>query len=428
LVDKSMVQLTDAHAGRYRVLEPLREFGRAQLGQDARSTVSERHATWYLDLAERSGAALAGPHEAAAAARLDRDFDNLRSAFSWAVEHHDLERACKLVVALREYSFRSMRAEVIAWADDVIAISGFDESAFAPLVLGVAAYGRFVRGDLDGSIRYGELAIAASVRLGVGTSGLAERSLANSLFYRGDATAAQEWIDRMLDDARGGSTARLAHGLYMRSVAFTSVGNSQLGVEFAEEALLAARRCGSPTALAEASYALGLALESSNEATAAALLTQATEVAAGAGNRWIQAFALTEVLWLEARQGSPRTALAGYSDVIDLWFRGGDWANQWLSLRHVFGILVQLHDHRAAATLHGALTAVGAAYALPFEASDAEHIAELVEMLRNRLGAADFAGAVRRGASMSDSEIVDFIHERIAALTGDARKLGFLSN
>lgn len=146
--------------------------------------------------------------------------------------------------------------------------------------------------------------------------------------------------------------------------------------------------------------------------------SQAAEVAAGAGNRWIQAFALTEVLWLEARRGSPRTALAGFSDVIDLWFRGGDWANQWLSLRHVFGILVQLHDHRAAATLHGALTAVGAAYALPFEASDAEHITELVGMLRDRLGAADFAGVVRRGASMSDGEIVDFIHERIAALTG----------
>jgi predicted ATPase/DNA-binding SARP family transcriptional activator len=418
LVDKSMVQLTDALAGRYRVLQPLREFGRAQLGQDESHVVSERHATWCLDLAERSAAALAGPLEASASARLDLDFDNLRSAFSWTVEHRDLERSCRLVVALREYSFRSMRAEVITWADDVIAIPGFDESPRAPLVLAMAAYGRFVRGDLDSSIRYGDLAIAASVRLGVGTSGLAERSLGNSLFYQGDAAAAQQWINRMLVDARDGSPARLVHALYMRSVAYTSVGVPQRGAEYAEEALVLARRSGSPTALAQASYALGLAFESSDETAAAALLTQAAEVAAGAGNRWVQAFAMTEVLWLEARQGSPRTALAGFSDVIDLWFRGGDWANQWLSLRHVFGILVQLHDHRAAATLHGALTAVGAAYALPFEASDAERIAELVGMLRVHLGAADFASAVRHGASMRDSEIIDFIQERITALTG----------
>jgi predicted ATPase len=418
LVDKSMVQLTDADAGRYRVLQPLREFGRAQLGRDESHGVSERHATWCLDMAERSAAALAGPHEALASARLDLDFDNLRSAFSWTVEHRDLERSCRLVAALREYSFRSMRAEVITWADDVIAITGFDESPRAPLVLAMAAYGRFVRGDLDSSIRYGDLAIAASVRLGVGTSGLAERSLGNSLFYQGDAAAAQQWINRMLDDARDGSPARLVHALYMRSVAYTSVGVPQRGAEYAEEALVLARRSGSPTALAQASYALGLALESSNETAAAALLTQAAEVAAGAGNRWVQAFAMTEVLWLESRQGSPRTALAGFSDVIDLWFRGGDWANQWLSLRHVFGILVQLTDHRAAATLHGALAAVGAAYALPFEASDAEHIAELVGRLRVHLGAADFAGAVRHGASMRDSEIIDFIQERITALTG----------
>ena len=417
LVDKSMVQLTDTHAGRYRVLEPLREFGRSQLGDIEHAAVRERHAAWYLDLAERSGASLAGPDEATASARLDRDFDNLRSAFSWLVEHHDLEQACKLVVAMREYSFRSMHAEVIAWADDVISMPGFDESPQSPLVLGVAAYGRFVRGDLDSSIRYGELAIAASTKLGVGTSGLAERSLANSLFYRGEAAIAQQWIDRMVDDPRDGSPARLTHALYMRSVAFTSVGSPQLGVELAEEALTVARASGSPTALAEASYALGLALESSDEAAAAALLTQAADVAAGAGNRWIQAFALTEVLWLEARQGSPRTALARFFGVIDLWFRGGDWANQWLSLRHVFGILVQLDDHRAAATLHGALAAVGAAHALPLESSHAEHISELVGVLRERLGAAGFAGAVRHGASMSDGEIIDFIQDRITTLT-----------
>jgi hypothetical protein len=79
---------------------------------------------------------------------------------------------------------------------------------------------------------------------------------------------------------------------------------------------------------------------------------------------------------------------------------------------------VQLDDHRAAATLHGALTAVGAAYALPFEASDAEHIEHLVTTLRDRLGAAEFATAVRRGASMSDGEIIEFTQARIAALAG----------
>ena len=103
---------------------------------------------------------------------------------------------------------------------------------------------------------------------------------------------------------------------------------------------------------------------------------------------------------------------------MEIWYRGGDWANQWLSLRHVFGILVQLRAHLGAATLHGALTAAGAAYALPFEPSDAERITALVDDLRQRLGAAAFAAAVRRGATLNDSEIIDLVHEQIRALTG----------
>ena len=86
-----------------------------------------------------------------------------------------------------------------------------------------------------------------------------------------------------------------------------------------------------------------------------------------AGNRWVEAFALTEVLWLDARKGNPARALAGYASVIDTWYRGGDWANQWLSLRHVCGIFAQLGANRSAAVLYGSLAAAGAAAALPFE-------------------------------------------------------------
>jgi len=417
LVDKSMVQLTDASASRYRVLEPLREFGHAELRESERAALAERHSAWYLDLAERSARSLGRADESEAATRLDREFANLRAAFSCFVERGAVEKCARLVVALREYSFRSMRAEVTAWAEEVVTMPGFDHSLRAPLVLAVAAYGRYVRGDLDCSIEFGERAVEASQRLGVGSSGLAERSLGNSWFYRGEAEVAQQWIDRMLDDARTGSNARLTHALYMRSVAFTSVGDPVRGAAFADEALAAAHQCGSPTALAQALYALGLSLEGSDAAAAGEHLQRAAELATGAGNRWIQAFALTEVLWLEAREGSSRTALAGFADVIDIWFRGGDWANQWLSLRHVFGILVQLRDHRAAATLHGALAAIGAAYALPFEASDAEHIDELVVELRDEMRSADFATAVRRGASMTDGEIVEFVQDRIRVLT-----------
>jgi hypothetical protein len=225
----------------------------------------------------------------------------------------------------------------------------------------------------------------------------------------------------MLESARQGSAARLAHALYMMSVAHTSIGDSVRGASYAGEARAAAEASGSPTAIAQVAYAFGLALESTDPDEAARHLRLATDTAAAAGNRWVEAFALTEVLWLQARQGDPAGALAGYADVLDLWYRGGDWANQWLSMRHVFGILVQLQAYDAAAIVHGALVAAGAAYALPFEPADAERLTSLVDDVRQELGAASFAAAVRRGAAMRDAEILHFVQTEIGRLLGTTR-------
>jgi len=416
LVDKSMVQLVDEDLPRYRLLETLREFGRDRLSEAERHRVRARHAAWYLEVAERCAQSLAGPDEAAAIRMLDWDFDNLRAAHRWSIEHPDVDTALRLVSGLREYSFRCMHAEVASWADAAIALPDACKHRQYPVAVGVAAYGRFVRGDLEGAIELGEHAVAAACQLDVDSSGLAERALGNAWFYRGDYERGAEWTDRMIASARKGSSARLAHALYMRSVAFTTVGDNASGAQFAAAAGVAAAESGSPSARAQTLYALGLARKSTSPQEAGAELQQAADMARDAGNRWIQAFALTEVLSLEARQGRPREALARYVGVIDLWYRGGDWANQWLSLRHVFGILVQLRADLGAATLHGALAAAGSAYALPFEAADAQRIEILVDDLRQRLGAAAFASAVRRGSSLSEGEIIEFVRAQIRAL------------
>ena len=416
LVDKSMVQLLDGDVARYRLLETLREFGSDCLDATERDRVEARHARWYLDVVERSALALSGPEEADAVMSLDRDFDNLRAAHLWSLEHGDADVALRLVAGMREYAFRRMRAEITSWADAALTVPGAPDHGRYPLVVAIAGYGRFVRGDLEGAIARSDEARALEEQLGVTGSGLAERTLANAWFYRGDSERGTDWMERMLASARSGPAARLAHALYMRSVAYTSLGDNVKGAQLAGEARAAATASGSPTAHAQTLYALGLALESSNPGEALTHLQRAADVARDAGNRFMQAFALTEVLGLEARQGRPREALARYADVIELWYRGGDWANQWLTLRHVFGILVELRAYLGAATLHGALTAAGAAYALPFEPTDAERITALVEDLREHLGAGTFAAAVRRGAALSDGETIDFVREQIHAL------------
>ena len=268
------------------------------------------------------------------------------------------------------------------------------------------------------------LALEAIEGNGLSDSGLAERVLGNSHFYMERVEEALAWMDQMMDSARrADSKARIAHGLYMRSVAETSIGDGIRGAVLAGEAKAAADVVKSPTAHAQADYALGLALESTDPNEALSRLERASIVAAEAGNHWIEAFALTEVHWLRARRGEYLTALIGYADVVDTWYRGGDWANQWLSLRRILGILIDLGALEAAAVLHGSLTAVGASDALPFVPADAERLSENIAQLRSLLGPAAFADAVRRGASMKDGEIVSFVKQQIAVLTSEGPSL-----
>ena len=85
-------------------------------------------------------------------------------------------------------------------------------------------------------------------------------------------------------------------------------------------------------------------------------------------------------------------------------------------MRHVLGIFADLGAHRAAAVLHGALVAAGAAAALPFEPGDAERLNAEANRARDVLGAAEFAGAVRRGAAMSDADTVAYVRAEIDRL------------
>ncbi|MGI8755527.1 MAG: BTAD domain-containing putative transcriptional regulator [Acidimicrobiales bacterium] len=420
LVDKSMVVLVDSSSGRYRMLEPLREFGMDRLRERGTLAITEdRHLNCFLDVAERCASGLDSAEEATWSAELARDLDNFRAAHLTALRRGDADRALRLVASLREFAFRRVQYEVTSWASASMTLRGASDHPDLSTVIAMAGYGKFVHGDIDAAISLGHRALDAHGDAESSDSGLPERVLGNALFYLEQADEAQVWMDRMLQSARrSGSHARIAHALYMRSVAQTSIGDGIRGAVLAGEASAAAAAAGSPTAHAQASYALGVALERTDPNEALAHLERASAVAAEAGNRWIEAFALTEVHWLRAKQGQHLRALAGYAEVVELWYLGGDWANQWLSLRRVLGILIDLGAFEVAAVLHGALIAVGAAHALPFEPAAAERLSKNVEHLRSLLGPAAFADAVRQGASMKDGEIISYVREHIALLTG----------
>jgi hypothetical protein len=241
------------------------------------------------------------------------------------------------------------------------------------------------------------------------------RAIGNARFFQGRQNEGCALTDRMIQlTTELDSASLVAHAYYMRSVAETSIGNSESAAALAQLSAEAAQRSGSPTGHAQADYALGMSVEKKDPAAALRLLDRSVVHAESVGNRWIRAFALTESLWIRAHLGEPREALARYHDVVDTWFRGGDWANQWLSLRHVFAILESLEHDEAAATLYGALVAAGGMRALPVNPGTVDEVSRAVDRLAARLGAAEFAEAAEHGRRMRDEEVVRYA---LAAIT-----------
>ncbi|MEJ2871449.1 BTAD domain-containing putative transcriptional regulator [Actinomycetospora sp. OC33-EN08] len=423
LVDKSMVvsQLVDGETC-FRLLETLRSFARAQL--DARPHAAGEagrlaHARAHLDAAHVAADQLGGAEEADGMRTLDRAVDDLREAFEAGIALGQLDLALDLVTCAREFAFRAIRYEVCRWAESLVALPAATTRPLFPLVLGVVAYGRFVRGDLAAAVEAGRAAVRYADRAGVSTGGLAERALGNALFYRGETDAAVVAMDRMTVIAqRSADDGLIAHASYMRSVAATSVGDVEGARRFAALARAAARGCAAPTARAQADCATGLCVRREDPDRALGLLHDSAGNAASVGNRWLRAFARTEELALRAARGDVDTALWGYSDVVGTWFRGGDWANLWLSLRHVSAIFAVIGEERTSATLHGAIHAAGAATALPFEPGDADRITATAESVRVRLGEDEYGRAVATGRGMRDEDVVRMTLERLAALTG----------
>jgi predicted ATPase/DNA-binding CsgD family transcriptional regulator len=108
LVDKSLVQFdhTAAGAGRYRLLETVRQYAVGQLDMlrpAAASAARAAHRDYYLALAEAAAPQLRGADQAAWLDRLDAELGNLRAAIAFSVTEADPEPGLRLAASLRGY-------------------------------------------------------------------------------------------------------------------------------------------------------------------------------------------------------------------------------------------------------------------------------------------------------------------------------------
>ena len=105
LVDKSLVTFEEQEensGGRYRLLETVRQYAAEKLRtQNEEEEVRARHRDWFLLLAEEAALHLRGGGQRHWLKRLDREYDNLRSALAWSeTDSQEAKAELRLVSAL----------------------------------------------------------------------------------------------------------------------------------------------------------------------------------------------------------------------------------------------------------------------------------------------------------------------------------------
>ncbi|MGC9442257.1 AfsR/SARP family transcriptional regulator [Streptomyces sp. WG5] len=126
LVDKSLVVAAPSGSDgmRYRLLETVAEYAGERLDETGGRPAAERaHLTYYRELARTTDPLLRGPRQLAAVERLEREYENLRTALRHAVAERDEQEALSLALSLSWYwQMRDMRVEARNWFSEVMTL------------------------------------------------------------------------------------------------------------------------------------------------------------------------------------------------------------------------------------------------------------------------------------------------------------------
>ena len=127
LVDKSLVIMWEDRTGtRYRLLETIRQYGKERLEEVGEAAhVRERHAGYYLAVAEEAEPELKGERQVAWLERFELEHDNLRGAISWSLERRKAQDAARLGWALWLFWWiRGHFAEGRRWMEQALSAEG----------------------------------------------------------------------------------------------------------------------------------------------------------------------------------------------------------------------------------------------------------------------------------------------------------------
>jgi non-specific serine/threonine protein kinase len=332
LVDQSLAHRVETGAGesRFGMLESIREYALERLvaGDDEVST-RERHARYFLALAEDAEPELTRQQQSFWLAKLEREHDNLRTALAWFESADDMAAAWRLAGALWRFwathgHFREARERL----DRLLARPS---------------------NEPNGAARAKALHAAGSLA-----------------FLQGDLTAARALYEGSLSVRRAlGDQSTVASLLSNLGIIARQQRDDSAAVALHEQSLAIRRALGDRWGISNSLSNLGLVyLEQGNHARARAMFEESLAIKGDLGDSWSTANTVHNLANAVREQGEFARAHSLYADSL--------------------AVMLELGDRRAVAFLLEDLACLGA---MSGNAARALNLAAAADALRESSGA-----------------------------------------
>ena len=323
LVDKSLVALEEGeHDGalRYTMLEPVRQYAREKLRESGEEdAVQERHAGFFLALAEEAEPEMSGPDQEAWLKKLEREHANLRGALAWALDpaesreprEHCTEVGLRLAGALGRFWGVYGPGEGLRWLEKGLASAGAASKPALAKALYEAGWIELFQGDYERAIALLEEGLALfrelGDRRGVATSLI---NLGFALLHLGDQERAAA-LRQEVEALRGEPLERWTLAWLTTFLGVTALyeGDYERSGALATESLTIYRELGDKRGISLCHIDLGLIeLIRGNHEPAAALLEESLRVLRGSEDKFCLAYGIFGLAAVAAARAQPRRA------------------------------------------------------------------------------------------------------------------------
>ena len=422
LVDKSLLQ-RDARVEsepRFAMLPTIREYALERLAERAEEAAfGQRHAAYFLTLAERAAPELRGAQQKAWLERLERDHDNLRAALDWSGSTPGgAEVSVRLTAALGWFWFmHGNYSEARAWLEGALERS--TGAAASHTLAARAAVHRFAgafAGD-QGDYERGTILLEASVtlyreagnRVGLAEA-LSELALLVHSIHGDYQRAGQLYQESHVLFREAGHAWGIAYCVWRLGEVALRQGEIALAAARYQEALALFRALGDTDDVAWVLSCLAqMAREQGDYAQALRLGEESLALFRELNNRIGLACALCELGHVALACGNDAQAATRFSESLTLFGRVLGVKKGAVDCLKGLARLAAAHERPdRAARLFGAVEALPELLRMPLPSTDHRSYERSVDLVRAQLDEATFAAVWAEGRAMSLAQAIDY--------------------